>query len=137
MSATRTTSTLAMTAMAHSVEPPTRVLFARWSTSLAAMTVEAALPSFGVPDRVALVTGAARGLGRAISLALAEAGAHVAVGLRDIDADAGLAAEVEARGRRVLKVQLDVSEVDQIGPAVDAVVAEFGRLDILVNNAGV
>src|SRR5215468_9882859 len=101
------------------------------------MTVEAALPIFGVPDRVALVTGAARGLGRAISLALAEAGAHVAVGLRDIDADAGVAEEVEARGRRVLKVQLDVADVDQIAPAVDAVVAEFGRLDILVNNAGV
>jgi NAD(P)-dependent dehydrogenase (short-subunit alcohol dehydrogenase family) len=96
-----------------------------------------ALPSFAVRDQVALVTGAARGLGRAIALALAEAGAHVALGLRDIAKDGGLAEEIAARGRRVLPLQLDVARIEQIEPAVQAVVAEFGRLDILVNNAGI
>jgi NAD(P)-dependent dehydrogenase (short-subunit alcohol dehydrogenase family) len=96
-----------------------------------------ALPSFAVRDQVALVTGAARGLGRAIALALAEAGAHVALGLRDIAKDGGLAEEIAARGRRMLPLQLDVARIEQIEPAVQAVVAEFGRLDILVNNAGI
>ena len=60
------------------------------------------LPRFDVQGQVALVTGAARGLGRAIALALAAAGADVALGLRDVDADGGVAAEIEALGRRVL-----------------------------------
>jgi len=97
----------------------------------------AALPRFDCAGQIALVTGAARGLGRAIALALAEAGADVALGLRDIDADAGLAAQVTARGRRVLPLQMDVADVGQVRAAVDRVVAEFGRLDILVNNAGI
>jgi NAD(P)-dependent dehydrogenase (short-subunit alcohol dehydrogenase family) len=95
------------------------------------------LPSFGVSGRTALVTGAARGLGRAIALALAEAGADVALGLRDVASDGGLAAEIAALGRRALPLQLDVSRMAEIGAAVDAAVAAFGRLDILVNNAGI
>jgi NAD(P)-dependent dehydrogenase (short-subunit alcohol dehydrogenase family) len=95
------------------------------------------LPNFDVSGRVALVTGAARGLGRAIALALAEAGADVALGLRDHAADGGLAAEIEALGRRALRLQMDVSRMGEIGPAVQAVTAWFGRLDILVNNAGI
>src|SRR2546430_14702321 len=79
-----------------------------------------ALPRFDVQDQVALVTGAARGLGRAIALALAEAGADLALGLRDIKADAGLGAEIEKLGRRALPLQLDVSRMDQIGPAGEA-----------------
>jgi NAD(P)-dependent dehydrogenase (short-subunit alcohol dehydrogenase family) len=96
-----------------------------------------ALPSFELPGRVALVTGAARGLGRAIALALAEAGADVALGLRDQAADSGLAAQIEGLGRRVLPLQMDMSQMAQIGPAVEAAAARFGRLDILVNNAGI
>jgi NAD(P)-dependent dehydrogenase (short-subunit alcohol dehydrogenase family) len=94
-------------------------------------------PRFELNGQVALVTGAARGLGRAISLALAHAGAAVALGLRDVDADAGLAAEIRKLGRRALSVQMDVSRMDQIFEAVDETVKEFGRLDILVNNAGI
>ncbi len=95
------------------------------------------LPGFDVPGRVALVTGAARGLGRAIALALAEAGADVALGLRDRSADGGLAAEIERLGRRALPLQMDMSRMAEIGPAVEAAATGLGRLDILVNNAGV
>ena len=94
-------------------------------------------PSFDLTGKVALVTGAARGLGRAISLALANAGADVALGFRDLTAPAGLPTEIIALGRRALPLQMDVNRLDQIFKAVDDTVLHFGRLDILVNNAGV
>jgi NAD(P)-dependent dehydrogenase (short-subunit alcohol dehydrogenase family) len=94
-------------------------------------------PSFDLTGKVALVTGAARGLGRAISLALANAGADVALGFRDVNAPAGLPSEITALGRRALPLQMDVTRLDQIFKAVDDTVLHFGRLDILVNNAGV
>lgn len=94
-------------------------------------------PRFDLPGQIALVTGAARGLGRAIALALANAGADIAIGLRDVASDAGLAAEIERLGRRVLPLQMDVSRMDQITRAINDAEAHFGRLDILVNNAGI
>jgi NAD(P)-dependent dehydrogenase (short-subunit alcohol dehydrogenase family) len=94
-------------------------------------------PEFGLKGQVALVTAAARGLGRAISLALANAGADVALGLRDVKADAGLAAEIRKMGRKGRPLQMDVSKMDQIFRAVEDTVREFGRIDILVNNAGI
>lgn len=94
------------------------------------------LPSFDLSGRTALVTGAARGLGRATALALAAAGADVALGLRDASADAGLVAEIEAMGRRALPLQMDVLDLAQSYAAIDAAIAAFGHLDILVNNAG-
>ena len=96
-----------------------------------------ALPKFDLPGKIALVTGAARGLGRAIALALAEAGADVAVGLRDITSDSGVIAEIAARGRRALPLQMDMTSPEQIRQSFDRTVQEFGRLDILVNNAGI
>lgn len=93
-------------------------------------------PNFQLTDQVALVTGAGRGLGRAISLALANAGAHVALGLYDVNRDSGLAAEIEAMGRRALRLQMDVTNLEQVRRAVEDTVSTFGRLDILVNNAG-
>ena len=93
-------------------------------------------PSFDLTGQVALVTGAARGLGRAISLALAHAGADLAVGLRDVNADRGLAAEIRAMGRKALPLQMDVSRLEQVRRGVEETTKEFGRLDILVNNAG-
>jgi NAD(P)-dependent dehydrogenase (short-subunit alcohol dehydrogenase family) len=94
-------------------------------------------PEFGLSGQVALVTGAARGLGRAISLALANAGADVALGLRDMNEDAGITAEIRKMRRKALPLQMDVSKMDQISRAVDDTVREFGRIDILVNNAGI
>jgi len=93
-------------------------------------------PRFDLNGDVALVTGAARGLGRAISLALAHAGADVALGLRDAQTGGELVREIEAIGRRVLPLQMDMTRLDQITRAVSDTAAHFGRLDILVNNAG-
>lgn len=96
-----------------------------------------ALPRFDVEGQVALVTGAARGLGRAIALALAEAGADVALGLRSLGSDDGLEKEIVAMGRRALPLQMDMTDLGQIERAVDDTVQHFGRLDVLVNNAGI
>jgi len=91
---------------------------------------------FDLTGRSALVTGAARGLGRAIALSLADAGADVALGLRDKSADNGLVTEIEAKGRRALPLQMDVLDLAQGRVAIDTTIAAFGKLDILVNNAG-
>jgi NAD(P)-dependent dehydrogenase (short-subunit alcohol dehydrogenase family) len=87
--------------------------------------------------RTALVTGAARGIGRACALALAEAGADMILGLRDVRSDAGLAEEIRAMGRKVLVVQMDISKIREIRGAFEKVEKETGKLDILVNNAGI
>ena len=94
-------------------------------------------PRFDLSGQVALVTGAARGLGRAISLALANAGADVALGLRDVNTGGELAKEIEALGRRALPLQMDMTQLDQVSRAVEDTAAQFHSLDILVNNAGV
>lgn len=94
-------------------------------------------PRFDLNGQVALVTGAARGLGRAISLALAAAGSDVALGLRDVKRDSGLAAEIEGLGRKALPLQMNMTRVDEINPAVQDTVRRLGKIDILVNNAGV
>ena len=95
-----------------------------------------AFPRFDLDGRVALVTGAARGLGRAIALGLAHAGADVALGLRDSGTGQDLVRGVEDLGRAALPLQMDVTRLDQVASAVEKVVSRFGRLDILVNNAG-
>jgi NAD(P)-dependent dehydrogenase (short-subunit alcohol dehydrogenase family) len=98
---------------------------------------ESAFPSFDLTGQVALVTGAARGLGRAISLALAHAGADVALGLRDVKQHGGLIDEIRALGRKAVPLQMDVTRLDQVFGAVHQTVEHFGRIDILVNNAGI
>ena len=88
--------------------------------------------------RVALVTGASRNIGRAIALALADAGAAVIVNARTaIDEAKAVAKEIESRGGRALVAMADVTDEDAVNEMVRASMAAFGRLDILVNNAAV
>jgi NAD(P)-dependent dehydrogenase (short-subunit alcohol dehydrogenase family) len=94
-------------------------------------------PRFDLKGRVALVTGAARGLGGAISLALANAGADVALGLRDVKTGEKLASEIALLGRKSLPLQMDMSKLDEILSAITDAADHFGHLDILVNNAGI
>ena len=89
-------------------------------------------------NKVALITGASRGIGRAIALAYAKEGADIAVNyVRNQAAAEAVADEIRAMGRRTLVVQADVSEEEPVRRMVDAVIQEFGRIDILVNNAGI
>lgn len=89
-------------------------------------------PDFRLEGKVCLVTGAARGIGRAIAVALSEAGADVALGLRDASGGAGLAEEIGA-----LALQMDVTDLEQVAGAVEGVTDHYGRIDVLVNNAGI
>ncbi|MDQ3991569.1 MAG: SDR family NAD(P)-dependent oxidoreductase, partial [Actinomycetota bacterium] len=87
--------------------------------------------------RVALITGGSKGIGRAIAVAMAGAGADVAVAARGADDLDRVAKEVEALGRRALAVPTDVTDVEQVRAMVEATTGEFGALDILVNVAGI
>src|SRR5712664_3361436 len=87
-------------------------------------------------DRVAIVTGASQGIGRAIAVELARVGAHVAVCSRRKDALEPVADAVRAEGRRALAVACDVGDARQVDDAVAQTLDAFGRIDILVNNAG-
>ncbi len=94
------------------------------------------LDRFKLTDRVAIVTGAGRGIGRGIALAFAEAGAHVVCAARTLADLESTAAGVRARGRRALPVVCDVTRSDQLERLSAAALAEFARVDLLVNNAG-
>jgi meso-butanediol dehydrogenase/(S,S)-butanediol dehydrogenase/diacetyl reductase len=90
-----------------------------------------------VTDKVAIVTGAGRGIGRGIALALAENGADVVVGDINLDNARKVAAEVAEMGRKSLALHLDVTNQESVDQMVKDTLARFGRIDILVNNAGV
>ena len=94
------------------------------------------LPLVRLEGQVALVTGAGRGIGRAIALALNDAGAAVAVCARSEDEVASVAGEIEGRGGRALAVRCDVTDRREVEGMVAAVEGALGLVDLLVNNAG-
>ncbi len=92
--------------------------------------------SFRLDGKVAIVTGAGKGIGAGVAVTLAQAGADVAISARtksDLD---GVAEEIRATGRRALVHPADVMQYEELGTLVDATIAEFGGLDIVINNAG-
>jgi NAD(P)-dependent dehydrogenase (short-subunit alcohol dehydrogenase family) len=94
--------------------------------------------NISLTGRVALVTGASRGIGRAIAIALAEAGADIAVNYRrDVEAANETVAAINALGRKAIAYSASVEKWDEDVAMVDQVVADFGAIDILVNNAGI
>jgi 3-oxoacyl-[acyl-carrier protein] reductase len=90
---------------------------------------------FNLKDKVALVTGASQGIGRATALALAEAGAKVALAARNAEKLAAVAQEIAAAGGEAFAVQMDVADAEQVKAGFKQALEKFGRLDILVNNA--
>jgi NAD(P)-dependent dehydrogenase (short-subunit alcohol dehydrogenase family) len=94
-------------------------------------------PTFRLDDKVVVITGGSKGLGRAMALGFAEAGAHIVVASRKLEPCEVVADEVRALGRRALAVSCHVGEWAQCDALVDATIAEFGRVDILINSAGV
>lgn len=92
--------------------------------------------NFRLNGKVALVTGAGKGIGAAIAKTFAEAGADVVIGARTITDLESVAREIRAMGQRALVVNTDVLEFDQLQNLADRAMEEFGRIDILVNNAG-
>jgi 3-oxoacyl-[acyl-carrier protein] reductase len=88
-------------------------------------------------NQIAVVTGAGRGIGRAIALAFAAEGADVACVSRTAENSEKIAAEIRALGRRAWALAVDVSDATAVNAAAEKILAEAGRVDILVNNAGV
>ena len=94
------------------------------------------LSKFALTDRVAIVTGAGKGIGRGIAMGLAQAGAHVVLAARTLADLESIAEEIRTLGRKALPVPTDVCDSGQIANMVERTLTEFGKIDILVNNAG-
>src|SRR6202166_500066 len=92
---------------------------------------------FSLKDKVALVTGASQGIGRDTAVALADAGAKVAVAARNEEKLSALVAEITAAGGIALAIKMDVADAEQVKAGLKQVLEKFGRLDILVNNAAI
>jgi len=92
---------------------------------------------FSLQDRVALVTGASQGIGRATSLALASAGAKVAAAARNVEKLAAVVAKIAAAGGEALALSMDVADAERVKAGFKQTLERFGKLDILVNNAAI
>lgn len=95
------------------------------------------LERFSLKGKTAIVTGASQGLGEAIALGMAEAGADVVLAARNLDRLDKLQADIKGKGAKCIAVKTDVLKADDIEDMVDQTLSEFGKIDILVNNAGV
>ena len=95
------------------------------------------IPTLDATGKVVVVTGGSRGLGKAMALGFAEAGADIVVSSRKLDACEAVAADIRRLGRRAIAVPCHVGDWDQCPGLIDATLAEFGRIDVLVNNAGI
>ena len=93
-------------------------------------------PNFSLADRVVLVTGASRGIGRACALACAGAGADLVIGVRNPAESKALVREIEALGHRVLAVHMDLSDLNGVRAGIAEAHKHFGRIDVLINNVG-
>ena len=91
--------------------------------------------SFGLTDQIAIVTGASQGIGRTLAIALAQAGADVALVSRTRSDLEAVAKKIEAIGRKALVIPADIQDVSQIRKLIDTVHTTFGKIDILINNA--
>ncbi|MGB2794246.1 MAG: SDR family NAD(P)-dependent oxidoreductase, partial [Candidatus Acidiferrales bacterium] len=92
---------------------------------------------FSLTGKAAMVTGASQGIGRATAIALAAAGARVAVAARNEEKLAEVAKQIESAGGEALAVKMDVADPEQIKSGFQQTLGKFGRLDILVNNAAI
>ena len=92
---------------------------------------------FSLKDKIALVTGASQGIGRDTAMAMAEAGARVAVAARNEEKLSALVRDIVAAGGTALVVKMDVADAEQVKAGFKQVIEKFGRLDILVNNAAI
>ena len=88
-------------------------------------------------DKVAIVTGSARGIGSTIALKLAKEGANVVITDVVLNATESVTSEIEKLGSRYLVIKADVSNADEVNTLVKQTIAEFGKIDVLVNNAGI
>lgn len=94
------------------------------------------LPSFRLDGKVALVTGADKGIGRQLATAYAEAGADLFIATISLDTKDEITQEIEALGRKVAFLQVDLTKEENIDATMEACIKEYGRIDILLNNAG-
>jgi NAD(P)-dependent dehydrogenase (short-subunit alcohol dehydrogenase family) len=94
------------------------------------------LPSFRLDNKIAVVTGAGRGIGKALAIGLADAGADVALVARTREDLEEVAGEIRSLGKRALTFPIDITQRSAVEQAVEGVLQELGRIDILVNNAG-
>jgi len=94
------------------------------------------LKEYSLEDKIAIVTGAGRGIGKTIALTIAEAGADVTVVDRTVDQNDQTAEEIRKLARKALAVPADVTKRDQVENVVEQTVSQFGKIDILVNNVG-
>lgn len=94
------------------------------------------IQEYSLEGKLAIVTGAGRGIGKAISLVFAEAGADIVAVARSVEQIEVTAAEVQRLGRRAIAIPADVTKTDQVERMVEKTISEFGKIDILVNNAG-